>query len=71
MTCEAMSQAYQYDIDTYTKEVHLNWVDLLAYLGAKYGGDFSKYKEKDMKKIAERLLEKEITVEKIAEELRS
>ena len=51
VTCEAMSQAYQYDIDTYTKEVHLNWVDLLAYLGAKYGGDFSKYKEKDIDKI--------------------
>lgn len=69
VTCEAMSQAYQYDIDTYTKEVHLNWVDLLAYLGAKYGGDFSKYKEKDIDKIAKRLLEKEITVEKIAEEM--
>lgn len=69
VTCEAMSQAYQYDIDTYTKEVHLNWVDLLAYLGAKYGGDFSKYKEKDMNKIAIRLLEEEITVEKIAEEM--
>lgn len=68
VTCEAMNQAYEYDIDTYTEEVHLNWVDLLAYLGTKYGGDFSKYKEKDMKKIAERLLKEEITVEKITEE---
>lgn len=31
-------------------EVHLNWVDLLAYLGTRYGGDFSRYKKSDMKK---------------------
>lgn len=69
VTCEAMSQAYQYDLDTYEKEVHLNWVDLLAYLGAKYGGDFSKYREKDMNKIAKKLLEEEQTIEGISEEM--
>lgn len=69
VTCEAMSQAYQYDLDTYEKEVHLSWVDLLAYLGAKYGGDFSKYKAKDMDKIAKKLLEGEQTIEGIAEEM--
>ena len=41
VTCEAMKQAYQYDLDTYGKETHLNWVELLAILGAKYGGEFS------------------------------
>lgn len=70
VTCEAMSQAYQYDLDTYEKEVHLNWVDLLAYLGAKYGGDFSKYKAKDMNRIAKKLLEGEQTIESIAEEMK-
>lgn len=69
VTCEAMSQAYQYDLDTYEKEVHLNWVDLLAYLGAKYGGDFSKYKAKDMNKIAKKLLEEDQTIEGISEEM--
>ena len=69
VTCEAMSQAYQYDLDTYEKEVHLNWVDLLAYLGAKYGGDFSKYKAKDMNKIAKKLLEEEQTIGGISEEM--
>ena len=62
VTCEAMDKAYEYDLNTYTKEVHLDWVDLLAYLGAKYGGDFSKYKQKDMDKIAKKLLEGETTV---------
>ena len=45
VTCEAMRKACQYDIDTYGKEVHLDWIELLAYLGAKYGGDFSRYQE--------------------------
>ena len=70
VTCEAMNKAYQYDIDTYTKEIHLNWVDLLAFLGAKYGGDFSRYKEKDMDEIAKLLLDGEKTVEELAEEMK-
>lgn len=69
VTCEAMDKAYEYDLNTYTKEIHLSWVDLLAYLGAKYGGDFSKYKQKDMDKIAEKLLDGETTIEKLKEEM--
>lgn len=57
VTCDAMKRAYQYDLDTYKKEIHINWVDLLAYLGALYGGDFSRYKESDMQKAAESLLD--------------
>ncbi|MFQ7552949.1 MAG: hypothetical protein ACLRMZ_25025 [Blautia marasmi] len=55
VTSEAMRQACAYDVDTYGQEGHLNWVDLLAYLGARYGGDFKQYKAKDMDEIAERL----------------
>lgn len=33
----------------------INWIDVLAYLGAKYGGDFKSYKEKDMTEIVEKL----------------
>ncbi len=70
VTCEAMNKAYQYDIETYTKEIHLDWVDLLAFLGAKYGGDFSRYQEKDMDEIAKVLLEGEKTVEDLVEEMK-
>ena len=69
VTCEAMNKAYEYDLNTYTKEIHLNWVDLLAYLGAKYGGDFSKYRQKDMDKIAKKLLKGETSIEKLKEEM--
>ena len=40
VTCEALEQAFRYDVDTCQAEVHLNWVDLLAYLGTRHGGIF-------------------------------
>lgn len=67
VTCEAMKKAYQYDLDTYGEEKHLNWVSLLAYLGAKYGGDFTRYKEKDMDEIAQQFLNDEKTEEMLSE----
>ena len=59
------------DVDTYGQEGHVNWVDLLAYLGARYGGDFKQYKAKDMDEIAERLQKGETTVEKLSAEINS
>lgn len=70
VTCEAMKKACQYDMDTYGKEQHLNWITLLAYLGAKYGGDFTRYKEKDMEEIADLMQNGEKTEEMLAEEMK-
>ncbi len=70
VTCEAMKKAYQYDVNTYSEKVHLNWVSLLAYLGAKYGGDFGQYKEKDMDEIARLLTSKETAEEELAEKVK-
>ena len=67
VTNEAMRKAYQYDIDTYGKDIHLSWVDLLAFLGAKYGGDFSGYQEEDMDDAAEILLKGEKTLKDLTE----
>lgn len=57
VTKEAMQKAFRYDVDTCQQEIHLNWIQLLAYLGAKYGGDFqTRYKASDMDQIAQRIL---------------
>lgn len=56
VTYEAMQQAFRYDVDTCQSSIHLDWIQLLAYLGATNGGDFSKYKAKDMTALANRLL---------------
>lgn len=69
VTQEAMQKAYQYDVDTYGEEIHLNWVSLLAYLGAKYGGDFSRYNEQHMTEIAELMLNGEATEERLMGEM--
>ena len=52
---EALETAMQADIDSYGSEHHINWIEPLAYLGAKYGGNFSSYKKKDLASILEKL----------------
>lgn len=51
----AMERALKYDIESYGKDIRLNWIDLLSYLGAKYGGNFSIYKSKDLDFLVERI----------------
>ena len=70
VTCEALEQAFRYDVDTCQAEVHLNWVDLLAYLGTRYGGDFSRYKKSDMKKVAEQLINGEMTRKELTSDMK-
>lgn len=36
----AMTEAYEYDRDTYGTEQHISWIDLLAYTAACTGGSF-------------------------------
>lgn len=65
VTCEAMKKAYQYDVESYGTDCPVSWVELLAFLGAKYGGDFSCYKEKDMEEAVSCLREGK-TMEQLA-----
>ena len=69
VTSEAMKKAYQYDLDSYGKDPHLHWVDLLAILGTKYGGDFTRYQEEDLADIAEKLLDGSQTVEEMTKDM--
>ncbi len=60
VTYEALCLAYEWDVKTYEEDVHLNWIELLAYLGTKYGGDFGKYNKslnKDMNALVKKLIE--------------
>lgn len=69
VTYQALCDAYEYDVKTHGTEVELKWIELLAYLGAKYGGDFRKYKEKDMDKVAECLLSQKETIKSLTERM--
>ncbi len=55
VTSAAMEKALKLDIDSHDGDVPLDWVELLAYLGTKYGGNFKKYKAKDMDTLAQKL----------------
>lgn len=70
VTCEALYQAYRYDLETHDSDTPLNWIDLLAYLGAKYGGEFENYKPADMDEIAEKLLKRSVTTEMLEKEMK-
>lgn len=52
---EALEKAYNEDIKSYNEDVHINWIEVLAYLGAKYGGEFNGYKAAHMDSVIEQL----------------
>lgn len=59
VTDTAMRKAMKYDVESYGKEVHLDWIELLSVLGARYGGDFSRFKTADLDALAKRLTDGE------------
>lgn len=52
---DALYKAMNIDIQSQNEKVQINWIDVLAYLGAKYGGDFDKYKSSDLDSVVQKL----------------
>lgn len=70
ITHKALKKAYQYDVESQEEEIKLDWIELLAYLGTKYGGDFSsRYKEKDLNVLVETLGSGEESMESLTKDL--
>ena len=65
VTYDALSAAYSLDVESYDKEVHLNWIELLAYVGAKNGGSFGKGSITLLNKLAEELSSGKTTLEEL------
>lgn len=68
ITSTAMGKAYDYDVESYGEENHVNWIELLAYAAAKSGGKFGKEALKDIDSCAEKLQQGE-SMEKLTEKL--
>lgn len=66
---EAMDKAYQYDVDSYGQEIHVNWIELLAYAAAKQGGNFGKAALKNIDECAKKLQAGE-SIDKLTEKLK-
>ncbi len=69
VTYDALKLAADTDISTAEEDVHIDFVTLLAYLGAKYGGEFSRYKAKDMTEFADKLRQGK-TVEELTKDMK-
>lgn len=52
---DVMEKAFRLDINTCQSDIHLDWIELLAFLGARYGGDFSRFRQSDLDSLAEKL----------------
>lgn len=69
---DALCAAYEWDVNTWGKEVHIDWVEMLAYLGAKYGGDFDSHKKrlsKDINELADQLINEGKTMEELTKDM--
>lgn len=64
-----LKETLNLDVKSYGKEVKLNWIELLAYLAAKYGGNFKRYKKADLEAVVKRLNEGQ-TMEQIAGDMK-
>lgn len=67
---ETLNKAYQTDIGTYEEEKHVNWIELLAYLAAKHGGDLSGSFAKEIDSVVEKVREGELVLEEAGKELK-
>lgn len=55
VTAEAMHAALRYDVDTCRQDPHLNWIELLACLAARNGGDFSHFQTSDLDTLVQKI----------------
>lgn len=69
VTDEAMAAAYDLDVDSYRDEVHVNWIELLAYVGARTGGQFDKNSVRKIEEVAEKLKSGEHTMEELTKDM--
>ena len=68
VTAQAMEDALAYDMASHDTEQPIHWIDLLALLGAKYGGEFkNRYRKADMDAFAARLQKGETAEDIVAD----
>ena len=66
---EALDDASRYDIQTHGQPVELHWIELLAWLACRNGGDFSRYRASDLEPAVSALLSGEETISSLTRNL--
>ncbi len=70
VTYEALCAAYDLDVNSYDSPVRLNWIELLAYVGAKEGGSFDKKSVSLLQKLADELSQGKATLEELTKDMK-
>lgn len=66
---EALCVACEWDVETYGKDVHVSWIELLSYVAAKNGGSFNGKSGREVSAAAEKLVSKEATIEELVKDM--
>ena len=55
ITSDALSKTAKLDIESHNSDsdIKYNWIELLAYLACKNGGNFKKFNQNDLNKFAD------------------
>ena len=69
VTCEALATAYEWDIGSYQEDVHIDWIELLAYVASKTGGKFDKNSVRKINEAAEKLSGGGMTMEEMTKDM--
>ena len=69
---EALDKTSKLDINSHTNNepVKYNWIELLAYLACKYGGNFNKFNQKDLTSLTDKL-KNGSTMEELTKDLKN
>src|SRR5690554_6550036 len=52
---KVLDEALKVDIESFNSGKRINWISILAYMAAKYGGNFSRFKQKDITALVDRI----------------
>lgn len=70
VSSSALEDAYEFDVESQKEEVKINWIEVLACLGNRYGGDFSRYRKQHMTDLVEKLKSKKETIKSLSENMK-
>lgn len=69
ITSEALGKAYELDVASHQDKTPVDWIELLAYVGAKGGGKFGRGSVAQLQETADKLRSGETTMEKLTKDM--
>lgn len=68
VTYDALNLAYKYDVESRDEDIRLNWIEILAYVASKNGGNFTSASKKEINNLVEKVKEDGISIKSLGKE---